>query len=266
MRALCKRPTCYGLLFLGVILGLGYDSFAADDEPARGDDKQGSKPKTKLTAAAYKKLVESLGNRNEPPKIIGRVPAQDALFKADYKWDEQERLLDTIATLIEGFEQHWPVLLEFLDDKRYCITFQHDMSVRNYSVGSICNVILEETFTAAHMEHCPGERGAFLQLSRPDPIRTPDLLKSWGREQRDKGRPLCEIQVQFCEWAIETIPELQSVQDEEKREAVGDIQSQIKELRRTKKPVAMKGIVLIEFRWPYSPERAEQIRAREGEK
>jgi hypothetical protein len=210
----------------------------------------------------YEQLIASLANQNPPPKIVGEVPEQQSLFVKEYDWKEQDRVLKAIQNVVDHAVDAWPALINHLDDKAYCITFEHEQSVWNHSIGDICYIILLENMTAAYMPHIPAEETAFLLLRHPDIIpRDDSKFKLWCREQHKKGRTLYELQVEMCQWALKEIPKLKQVTEQEKYESFQNIQKEIERLRTTKKPTLIKTVILREIRAPYSQRRADEIRA-----
>lgn len=236
--------------------------------PGFGQDRQGAGNKTpiptnKPTTASvdYKKLVESLKNGNAPPKILGDTPDEDALFPKTYKWAEQDRILRAVQRLLDDVDRDWLVLAEFLDDKAYCLTFRHDQSVSNYSVGDVCDLLLTESLTAAYMPHIPKGRQAFRRLRNPDAVDVDNLAK-WCREQHEQKRPFYELQIEMCEWAMKKMSSLDEPSEDEKRDASARIQEQVDNMRRTRQAVTLKSVLRADFRSVYSEKAAARIRDR----
>lgn len=211
------------------------------------------------TALDFKQLVLSLRNDNPAPKILGRIPDQDALFAPEYKWSEYKRVLSVIQTLIDHVEAAWPALIDGIDDERYCITLVHDASIHNHSVGNVCRILLQENLTQAFKGHLPGREAVHFQLRLPESIGY-EGFKSWCLEQHRKGRSLVELQIEMCEWAIKKLPTIPYVPEDEVRESLADMKAQVETLRTTGKPVLMRKITIPDIRTLCSEERAERVR------
>jgi hypothetical protein len=205
----------------------------------------------------FDQLVISIANKNAQPMIVGEPPDQKPLFQKNYNWKEHTRVLKAIQILVDHAEEAWPAMIEHLGDKRYCVTFEHDQSVSNDSVGTVCYIILKENLAAAYMPHIPADEEAFRKLRHPVRFAR---FKDWTQEQHEMGRELYELQIEACEWAIKKMPELTNVAEEERHESIVKIQKQIDDLQKAKKPTLIKTIIQREARIPFSEKRAEQIR------
>jgi hypothetical protein len=95
--------------------------------------------------------------------------------------------------------------------------------------------------TAAHMRHAPRTKGASIKLRWPDALptsRRPADLKEWCQEQGKKKQPLYELQIEFCQWAIDNMPE-DAENADKVAAAVAGLKSETKSLLANKKPVLM---------------------------
>jgi hypothetical protein len=156
-----------------------------------------------------------------------------------------------IDDLVAHAEEAWPALIEHLDDKRYCVTFEQDQSAYNYSIAGICIVLLRGNLIEAYVHQLPAlDRPAYGKLRSPDVIPDHDF-KEWCRKQHDDGKKLYELQIEMCEWAIEAISELDEVSEKVRDASIASIEKQIELLRKTKRPI-LKKEVTDGSRWVYS--------------
>jgi hypothetical protein len=243
----------------GVALLFCSPTCCAQQKVAHGDKSTEVRTVTSTDQTEYKRLVLSLANKNPPPRLIGEKPDQRPVFAKDYDWVEQERVLKVIQMLLDNAEPALSELAENLSDTRYCITFDQDYIV-NDTVGDICRIILVENLTTAYRPYIPGGELSAARLYFPDALRDKDKMRAWIREQVSKQRPLYELQIEMCQWAINEIPGLPEVSDAEKQTAIRNIQAQIETLRMTRKPVLVKSINKRDIRVPFNRESAENSR------
>ena len=236
------------------------------EQPVAHDQKSTeSRSANSTDRSDYKRLVSSLSNNNPPPRLVGGEPDQRPVFAKNYDWVEQERVLKVIQTLLDNAEPALSELAENLGDTRYCITFDQDYIV-NDTIGDTCRTILGESLTAAYMPHIPHGILSEARLYQPDVLKGDDKTRAWIREQVSKQRPLYELQIELCQWAINEIPnisDLAKVSDTEKQTAIRNIQAQIETLRTTRKPVLRKSIIQGDRRVPFNKQSADNSHPQE---
>jgi hypothetical protein len=201
-------------------------------------------------------LVGSLKSQRPAPRLREHHRRTDAPANFDFK--EQSRILGVTDKLVRNVEAAWPSLADNIDNPAYCLTLHEDYSTetsRNYSVGQICELILLESLTAAHLPHQPGTIAAWQKLRWPAILpekRDTTALKEWFRKQGERGQPLYELQIELCEWAIEKIPAMAS-NEEDKTESIRGLEREIQKLKKTKLPVLLKSILTPETRTVWHP-------------
>src|SRR5262245_41232525 len=156
------------ILVLAISAEFSIVTIVGGSEPQAGVEKKG--PEKQAANADYKKLAQSLKNRNKPPPMKTPGDGKDfptAVFPADFDWDEQARVLKAMKTLADNVDHCWPVLIDFLAVQDYCLTLHIDVSIdydRNLSVGEVCRELLVDGTTAAHMKYPPGGKEAYNHL------------------------------------------------------------------------------------------------------
>jgi hypothetical protein len=214
----------------------------------------------------YDRLIDAVASRNKEPKIIETGGSPIALFDDKFDWADQERVQRAVAALSQDESNDlWPRLVEHIDDERYSVTGGDDLAApQNFSVGWACRVLAFNHLLYAYLqylepggsapmggdsmnwvaddstEYVPGK----LQMELHEP---PQLGRLWGElpgekrlwkwYQARKGKPLYELQIEMCEWAIKRVEGDSRVAEKPKREFVNRVKRQIQLLRETKKPV-----------------------------
>ncbi len=206
----------------------------------------------------YRDIVSQLANQNPAPSIRAVFNSKWPYFPEDYDWKEQERILKTSKAIVVDVEKAWLPLVDNLKNENYSLTFEHEMSAGNYTVGNVCNIILLETLTAAYLPFV-NNVDAYRELRHPSIIRD-EVFGEWCRDVHTKGVPLYRLQIEMSEWAIRAISRLERVTEEDKTSIVQRIQDQVGKLRKEKKPILLESIVLKETRRPFSKEKARRIR------
>ena len=215
--------------------------------------------------ADFRKMVDTLANQNETPRILGDIPDEVPLFPEGYSWKEQDRVLGVLQALTDHVTEAWPALIQHLDDDRYCITFDQDQSVANMSIGGICRILLWENITAAYMDKIPKGQFVFSRLRRPRYIRdsygSNTGFKEWCLEQQKEKKELYQLQIDACLWAVKEITTRDDVSDEDKDKSIKAIKREVEILRRSRTPKILKSVMLKELRIPFSEKRALEIRS-----
>lgn len=191
------------------------------------------KPNRQESNHVYEEIVESLVNSNEEPTITGKGQKRAIYFSTNYNWREQERVCKAIEQLSENIDLAWPALIEHLDDRRYCVTSRgyRISSIHNATVGLVCGGLVYDGITAAYWDHIP-DGASVLKMPIPEV-----KFRAWCHEQLLKRRPLYDIQIEACEWALTKVPGLEDVTPDDKREMIAHIRRQVKTLRESKRPI-----------------------------
>jgi hypothetical protein len=197
-------------------------------------------------------LIDALATSNPRPEIFGRGPERFALFDEKYDWAEQRRAIEAFRALIEAEgDELWPRLVEHSDDERYALTYNVDDRASNATVGSLCRNLAVADLLYPYRRHSPTMTGVSRQ-SQYWELWTPERnlyseLKSWYRKHERK--PLHELQIELCEWAIEKAPALgelpenfklervRPLTDGQKQKFKDDVREEIAKIKETGKPI-----------------------------
>lgn len=211
------------------------------------------------------RLIESLANGNEKPKIVkvsSGISIDSPLFPENYDWNEDKRVLHAFNALAaQDCDDVWRRLVKRIDDERYALNYADNNRAKQFSVGDLCRLIAEGDLLRTYEQFVelgqPGTTKRKIAGALAGPTELDDL-KAWAHAR--KGKPLYELQIELCEWAVETMRDVEAASDTVKKEFIGKVQTQIVELRNNKKPVIRGTFMLGEqFEW-YNAKRARKIR------
>jgi hypothetical protein len=208
------------------------------------------------------KMVDDIVNRNKPPKLVGRrgYPSRVALYPERYDWKEEERVLQAIAKLHEDTTvELWEELVRRSEDPRYCcivVVPEDQLNAKTYSVGDVCFDLAYARLVEVFERHMP-----------PDPDKngrplTVDLgfggLADWRKERMKKS--LYQLQIEVGERMVRELSRLKLGGKWKERIASArkKIEAEIKNLRRTGKPVILKGDPFTDLL--YDKEAAKRVR------
>jgi len=221
---------------------------------------------TKRDAKAMAKMVNDIVNRNQPPELVGRPhrswPIVVALYPESYDWKEEERVRQAIAKLYQDrTEELWEELVRREADPSYCVVVAiektEDAEIR--TVGDICTELAGLRLWGVFVEHFP---------TNPEKDGRPiyvdfgidGKLSDWRKERGKKS--LYELQVELGEKALSELAKFKESSTNIPKEDVDlarrKIEAEIKELRRTKQPVFLKGQSFSEV--TYRKEVAKDVR------
>jgi hypothetical protein len=159
----------------------------------------------------FERLVESLANRNEPPKLaedafaINEV-SSPPIFGEKYDWVEQRRVREALHVLTKrNGAALWPHLVRHLDDQRYSLTCSFEDCGANLTVGDFCREMARRDLTEPYRRVWPQVRllpGALgvIHFARPPWRRT---LEEWSPSWKD--RQLWELQIELGEWGLQRL-------------------------------------------------------------
>src|SRR5688572_19637004 len=124
----------------------------------------GSAQESKTPALDTRALVESMANRNRPPKHVGMQ--HTPIFDATFDWREDARVWKALESVIQRAEEAWPELVNHLDDERYCVTYEAFSGFTyDRTVGEICRTILLRNLSRGYFETVqPQGKEAYLAL------------------------------------------------------------------------------------------------------
>jgi hypothetical protein len=209
-------------------------------------DAGGGEPR-KRNAKSVAEMVEAIASPNKPPKLKNaRGPGgrHHHQFPKDYDWKKQKRLYKTLVRVYKDISvEMWEELARMSDDRRYSLTVTSQASEQSYNltVGAVCRHLAYDRLVGVFRQHLPYGRG------RPDASPRIQLeiginnLAAWQKERKDKS--LWELQIEVCERALEELPKAKGVSQAKLVGAGKKIKSEIKNLKRTKRPVV----------WPSDP-------------
>jgi arsenate reductase-like glutaredoxin family protein len=232
-----------------------------------GDSKKGrakepaEKQEAKRASKEADKMVEAIVNRNKEPKVVRRrhiCPSEFPLFPKDYDWKEEERVRTALRKLYNDTSvEVWEAMVRKGNDRRYCNTSYSGSSADVYidSVGEICSKFAYKRLCGVFARHLP---------SLPPhgcPIQFRDVRKNmtaWRDKRKDKS--LFQLQIEMCEMALRELAKLDAndFSDKEKAEVRKKIEADIKDLRKTKRPIVEKPSV---YNPGYPSKEAERVRA-----
>lgn len=186
-------------------------------------------------------LINGMVSRNRPPAIDD----WHIHFPEDFDWTEGNRVLRAVRQAVDEVEELWPVLVEHLEDPRYCVSCRIEDISYNFTVGKICRYIISNALSEAYYPCRPKVKKWWIvsnRLSMPEVARGDGkALKAWCKQRSDKK--LYELQIEMCQWAISTVAELDGVSEEDKSKSIEAIRAKIAALRESKQPVKPKSII-----------------------
>jgi hypothetical protein len=212
------------------------------------------------------RLIDAVASRNQEPKIVTIDNGTYTLFSKNFDWADQKRVKEAVWVLSQDESNDlWARLVEHTDDGRYSVTGGEDLGdPQNYSVGWICRVLVFNHLLCAYQQYLqpgrtmpyggdttnwvaddskeflPGELQRELhgppQLGEPD-AESPGCnnLRTWYQTRKD--RPLYELQIEMCEWAVKRVEGDNSVAEKPKKQFLDRVKKQIELLNETRKPV-----------------------------
>jgi hypothetical protein len=262
-----RAPGCYvwvgrllrlQLLFTLTFAACTSERKATSDKPS----DRGTTERNRISA-----LIDSLANKNLPPTMVhirrsgGMYEAP--LFSEDYDWQENRRVIDVLNELEkQDKECLWYCIMEHLDDKRYCLTFNFNGEDRIASIGVLCHTSAAGQLAAAFLGG-PGSRMPSI-LFHWRSVGPDDDSIAWRRDH--KNIPLYKQQIEMCEAVIKRIQTSdyisKYVPESEESKYVEFIKGQIEKLEREKRPIfSWLGTLTWGIEERYNAKKAEEIRS-----
>jgi hypothetical protein len=206
------------------------------------DSSQESLPKetNKLSKSEINELFDDLVSHNPKPEIKVHGDSRRLIPPENFSWKENLRVKKNIQIITDHVEELWPELVSHLDDERYSVSVPIAESRYTFSVGGVCYKIICDTLAEAHFSHMKdypmdlvyNRLGSKAMSHNDDNIS----LEKWLMQRKTK--PLYELQIEKCEWAIREMGKLKKwFSDEDYEKTINEINQQIEEHRKTKKPV-----------------------------
>jgi hypothetical protein len=213
------------------------------------------------------KMVDDIVNRNKPPKFVDRpsgFPPRVALYPESYDWKEEERVRKAIAKLHEDTTvELWEELVRRSADSGYCVIKvvpEDQENVTPSTVGKVCSRLAYARLVGVFVRHMPRDPND--EKGRPLAVRTgAGHLAEWRKERMQKS--LYQLQIEVGERMVRELSRLKLSGKRLKiKERVASarekIEAEIKNLRRTKQPVILKGDKFTDLL--YSKEAAKRVR------
>ena len=205
------------------------------------------------------RLIDAVASRNEAPKLVGEHPLAYPIFGEKFDWKDQDRVQAAAWALAQDETNDlWGCLMEHVGDKRYSATCQLDECYpENYEVGVICEMIAQKKLLCAYLRHLePGKTAHYggptrnnvsddtkdfipgsvqFELHYVSYLYDADGLAKWYHAR--KGKPLYELQIEMCEWAVKKVEDAHGVAEKPKKEFIAAVRKEIESLKKSRKPV-----------------------------
>ena len=193
--------------------------------------------KTKNDARA---TIEKLVNHNPVPRLVGSAGEARPIFDVTYDWAEYHRVWEAVRELAPKAEALWPELVKHLDDDRYCLTaWTFSEYPLNLTVGEMCRKLISDCLSQGYFQHLrPNSLVIHGRMYTPSIARDTKTLEAWCVARSDK--PLYELQVEMCGWAIKTLKrsaDWPEVPDSRRRAWIAAIEAEIVSLTKSKRAV-----------------------------
>lgn len=194
----------------------------------------------------FNNLIDSLASKNKlRPKVVEVTNRGKSItfpvFPDNFDFAEQTRVRDQLEKLTHTDRSElWSNLLSHFSDERYSLTvIDEDDETYSMMVGDWCRELAERDLYAAYFPHVPPirdleRRGQIYAAWKRYP--EPSILSPEWREQ-NANKPLWELQIEFCEWAITEAPGLKQVSEDNRIKFVEKIRAEIERLKATHAPV-----------------------------
>ena len=205
------------------------------------------------------RLIDALASRNDAPRLVGKEGSAFPIFAEKFDWNDQKRVQAAAWALAQDDSNDlWGCLVEHLRDKRYSATCEiGDDYPCNYDVGTICLFIARSKLRCAYLRHLePGKTFHYggnswnwvsnvtrdfipgivqRDLHHGSRVYDPDDLAEWYRAR--KGKPLYELQMEMCEWAVKKVEDAPGVAEKPRKTFIAAVRNEIESLRKAKRPV-----------------------------
>jgi hypothetical protein len=200
----------------------------------------------KLSTKELDELINALENRNDPPSLADdNGKKHGPLFDPYYSWVEQDRVIKALDTLTKrNSDVLLPLLIKYLEDKRYSLTTKINGTEINMTIGFICwNIAYNDLIYPfrgwPNYSDIPNVISGGGKVHFPPPRQN---LKEWYQARKDKT--LWELQVEVGEWAIKTLEDAKEISDKDKSLGLKMTKEAVDKLRKTKNPIVF-------YRFPY---------------
>ena len=215
-----------------VFFYLSINTHASDSNQKSSFDKS-----SKLSKSEINELFDDLVSHNPKPEIREHDDSRRLIPPENFSWKENLRVKNKIQVITDHVEELWPEIVSHLNDERYSVTVSIAESPYTFSVGDVCFKIICFTLAEAHYSHLKDDpSGMIYNRLGPKAMSHNDdniSLEKWLLQRKTK--PLYELQIEKCEWAIKEMGKLKKwFSDEDYEKTINEINKQIGELRKTK--------------------------------
>lgn len=216
--------------------------FVGSTKVAAQSNSPSDRVKTEKTSEASQRkqsieTIDRLVNKNDVPKFV--KDQRRPVFSDSYDWDEYRRVWRLLRELAPKCDVMYPELVEHLDDPRYCMTAMTPAGgYSNWTIGDICQMLVEAAVSAGYVPHVRPESKVILtQMRNPEVVGKPQL-KKWCNDR--KGKPLFELQMEMCDWAIAELKSdrIVKITDENRIASITNIQAQKRTIAESKTAVS----------------------------
>jgi hypothetical protein len=217
--------------------------------------------------------INALANHCQAPKIVRLAHQVVPIYPDRYDWQEDVRVRKAFEELWkQDGEQLWPRLIAHISDPNYAFTRrdEEDMEgfTRNLTVGELCEMVARTDLLKPIVQPFRGiitSRPAkqrdlfkvFAKISEPPELRD---LKAWY--QARSSRPLYQLQIELCQWAIEEMRRQDTIDSDLKSTYIADLTKEIENLTNTKIPEVTGRLPFTERYSYFDVAKANQIRQR----
>ena len=208
-------------------------------------------------APAMDRLIDAVASRNEAPKLRGETRFAFPSFSAKFDWNDQKRVQAAAWTLSQDASNDlWGCLMEHVGDKRYSGTCEIDENFPCKTRLGTSVSKLPGTLRCAQLLHlAPGKTSHYggptfnyvseksrdflpnsvqVELHYARHLDSRGGLVAWYRGR--KGKPLYELQIEVCQWAIKTVEDARERAEEPKKQFIAAVKKQIESRKPPESP------------------------------
>lgn len=161
-----------------------------------------------LSSTEIKEAVDSLVSPNKAPFGMNPGPASGP---QDYDEAAQQVIQEKLLVLTRAGEKAIPMLINHIDDDRYCLTELHYSGYCNRTVGDMCLRIIRSHIDGPiqrfnrFTKHKNDPEGRSSRPSYVDLLYAKQILgtkEKWGKWWQSNNNDLAQIQLKALNWAI----------------------------------------------------------------
>ncbi len=250
MRITTQAASCFAILWLLSIMSFGIliaDDRQNEKKPAVDEKAQ---PRTPLTAAECKTLIDQLASRTKPPFAENARPnLPNGIRESDLR-RAQQPIRKAYAAIGENIEAALPLLIEHANDQRFSYVYESlSGAYVKASVGATCQRLISE-YIEVYRPHVRSFGGSGISGQPPYP-RKPEFIDDAGGIEKwwksRKERSLAELQLETVEWAIRYEKQKGFATPAEESRILPALEDLAAKIRRTSKPILGKAAELFFF-------------------